>query len=58
MPFADDPAHAVLLADGSIVVVGGTLPEEGVSTGSGDCANVSVAWAARFLPAGKSVAAP
>ena len=50
IPYAAYGARAVLLADGSAVVLGGTLPQASVSTGGGNCVGESVASAARFIP--------
>jgi alpha-tubulin suppressor-like RCC1 family protein len=46
MPFADSPGQGLLLADGSVLVVGGGLPPDPRVTDN--CGPVPVAWTARF----------
>lgn len=49
MPFADRPALALLLADGSVLVTGGSIPLPVAETDG--CGPILVGWTARFVPA-------
>ncbi len=46
MPFADSPGRGLLLADGSVLVIGGALPRDPRVVDV--CGPVPVAWTARF----------
>jgi N-acetylneuraminic acid mutarotase len=49
MPFASEPGQGLLLHDGSVVVIGGTVPYEEPVT-DGCPSRTPVAWVARFVP--------
>jgi hypothetical protein len=50
MPFASEPGQGLLLGDGSVLVIGGTVPyEQGVTDACPSRAPIG--WAARFVPA-------
>ena len=48
MPFADRPAQAVRLEDGSVLVTGGSIPYAVAETDA--CGPNAVGWTARFIP--------
>jgi hypothetical protein len=48
MPFADDPGQAILLADGGVLVTGGSVPATELLVDV--CEPNAVGWTARFIP--------
>ena len=48
MPFADSPGQALLLSDGSVLVVGGSIPNHDAETQTDTSSSNPVGWTARF----------
>ncbi len=50
MPFADSPGKALLLSDGSVLVMGGSVPDPGTEMDTDVSHYRPVGWTARFVP--------